>query len=180
MTGYIPKDKRKKILFIGDDIRFPTGVAGVMRNIVLGTAYHYNYVIIGGGINHPEVGHKLDLSTETNKLVGIEDSSVILFPCNGYGSTEMIQQLVKEEQPDVILFITDPRYYQHLFLLEHTLRTKGIKLIYLQIWDEYPSCLYNYAAYSSVDALFAISRQTKLINKIVLNTMDSSIEIVEK
>jgi hypothetical protein len=41
-------------------------------------------------------------------------------------------------------------------------------IIYLNIWDDYPAPLYNKAFYESCDALLAISKQTKLINELVL------------
>jgi glycosyltransferase involved in cell wall biosynthesis len=41
-------------------------------------------------------------------------------------------------------------------------------IIYLNIWDDYPAPYYNRAFYESCDALLAISKQTKLINELVL------------
>ena len=64
--GYLPKEQRKKILFICDDIRMHSGIATMAREIVLGTAHHYNWIIIGAAINHPEHGQRLDLSQATN------------------------------------------------------------------------------------------------------------------
>ena len=37
---YLPKDKRKKILLITDDIRVHSGVATVGKEIVLETCHH--------------------------------------------------------------------------------------------------------------------------------------------
>ena len=59
--GYLPKDQRKKILFLCDDIRMHSGVATMAREIVVGTCHRYNWVNVGAAINHPEVGKKLDL-----------------------------------------------------------------------------------------------------------------------
>ncbi len=39
---YIPKDKRKKIVLICDDIRVHSGVATVAREIVTHTCHHFN------------------------------------------------------------------------------------------------------------------------------------------
>ena len=41
---YIPKEKRKKILLICDDIRVHSGVATVAKEIVVHTAHHFNWV----------------------------------------------------------------------------------------------------------------------------------------
>ena len=51
--GYIEKDKRKKILLLCDDIRFTSGIATMAREIVVGTSHHFNWVNLGGAINHP-------------------------------------------------------------------------------------------------------------------------------
>jgi glycosyltransferase involved in cell wall biosynthesis len=63
--------------------------------------------------------------------------------------------------------ITDPRYFEWLFAIENEIR-KQMPIIYLNIWDDLPTPLYNKAYYESCDALLAISKQTKLINELVL------------
>jgi glycosyltransferase involved in cell wall biosynthesis len=52
-------------------------------------------------------------------------------------------------------------------MIENEIR-KTMPIIYLNIWDDYPAPLYNKAYYESCDALLAISKQTKLINELVL------------
>jgi len=165
--GYIPQKDRKKILFLCDDIRMHSGVATMAREIIVGTAHRYNWVNIGAAINHPEVGKRMDLSGDTNKHAGLEDSSIILYPQNGYGTPELIRYMLQVEKPDAILFFTDPRYYEWLFQIEHELRQQ-IPLIYLNIWDDYPAPLYNKPYYESCDTLLGISKQTTNINKLVL------------
>jgi glycosyltransferase involved in cell wall biosynthesis len=165
--GYIPKEQRKKILFICDDIRMHSGVATMAREIVLGTSHHYNWVSIGAAINHPEAGQRMDLSEATNQETGNTDSSVVLYPNNGYGNADLIRALIKAEKPDGLMFFTDPRYYDWLFAIENEIR-KQIPMIYLNIWDDLPAPLYNRAFYESCDTLLAISKQTKNINEMVL------------
>ena len=75
---HIPKDKRKKILLVCDDIRVHSGVATVAREIVLHTCHHFNWVNLAGAIKHPEKGKKLDISHDTNKQRGIDDSNVLI------------------------------------------------------------------------------------------------------
>jgi len=167
IEGYLPPDQRKKILFICDDIRMHSGVATMSREIVLGTAQHYNWVSIAAAIDHPESGKRLDLSQATNQETGLTDSSVILYPNNGYGNADLIRALIKAEKPDALFFFTDPRYYDWLFAIENEIR-KQIPMIYINIWDDLPAPLYNRAFYESCDTLLAISKQTKNINKMVL------------
>ena len=165
--GYLPKEQRKKILLLCDDIRMHSGVATMAREFVLGTCHHYNWVNVGAAINHPEVGKKLDLSQDTGNRVGVEDASVILYPQNGYGDSTILRKFLKEEKPDAIFIFTDPRYWEWLFQIENEVRVK-CPLIYLNIWDDLPAPMYNESYYDSCDALLGISKQTNNINKIVL------------
>ena len=77
-NGYLPKDQRKKILLLCDDIRVHSGVATVAREMVINTCHRYNWVNVAGAINHPEKGKKLDLSKDTSANANIEDATVIL------------------------------------------------------------------------------------------------------
>jgi glycosyltransferase involved in cell wall biosynthesis len=166
--SYLPQNERKKILLICDDIRVHSGVATVARELVLNTCHHFNWVNIAGAINHPEKGKRFDLSADTNTNAEIKDASVFLYPTDGYGSPELIRQMIAMEKPDAIMLITDPRYFEWLFMIENEIR-KQCPIIYLNIWDDYPAPLYNKAFYESCDALLAISKQTKLINELVLD-----------
>jgi glycosyltransferase involved in cell wall biosynthesis len=165
--GYLPKDQRKKILLITDDIRLPSGVGNVGREIVIHTAHHYNWVNLGAAINHPDIGKRFDLSQDTNQNANIEDASVALYPNNGYGDANLLRNILKIEKPDAIMLITDPRYFAWLFQIENEIR-KEIPIIYLNIWDDLPAPYYNKAFYESCDALLGISKQTVNINKLVL------------
>jgi len=164
---YIPKDQRKKIMLLCDDIRVHSGIAHMGRELVINTCHHYNWVNIGGAVKHPESGQRFDLSEDTNKQAGITDSSVTLYPVDGYGNPDLIRQLIQMEKPDALFLITDPRYWVWLFQMENEIR-KHCPIIYLNIWDDYPAPLYNETFYESCDALLGISKQTVNINKLVL------------
>jgi hypothetical protein len=164
---YLPPEKRKKILLITDDIRVHSGVATVGREIVLHTAQHFNWVCLGGSIKHPEAGKRFDLSQSTNETSGLTDASVFVYPIDGYGTQELIRNIIDLEKPDAILLITDPRYFIHIFQIENEIR-KNIPIAYLNIWDDYPAPLYNKAYYEACDLLMGISKQTVNINKLVL------------
>lgn len=165
--NYVPKEQRKKILLICDDIRAHSGVGTIANEVVLNTCHHFNFVNLAGGIDHPEAGKKLDLSDSVNQVTNIKDSSVILYPNNGYGDANILRQLLAVEKPDAIMLITDPRYFEWLFQIENEIR-KTTPIIYLNIWDNFPAPYYNKVFYESCDALLAISKQTKLINELVL------------
>ena len=165
--GYIKKEDRKKILLLTDDIRVHSGVAQIGREVVTNTAHRYNWVQLAGAIKHPDTGRLQDLSEATNKQIDITDSSVILYPCDGYGDEKLVRMLIEREKPDAILLITDPRYFEWLFNIEDEIRTQ-IPITYLNIWDDLPAPMYNQEFYDSCDALFGISKQTKNINEMVL------------
>ena len=165
--GYIPQNQRKKILLITDDIRLPSGVGGVGKDIIINTCHHYNWVNIGGAMKHPDAGKRFDLSQDTNKETGIEDSSVSIYPTSGYGDPALLRNILSIEKPDAIMLITDPRYFEWLFQIENEIR-KTTPIIYLNIWDNYPAPSYNKEFYESCDALLGISKQTTNINKLVL------------
>lgn len=165
--GYIPKEERKKILFLCDDIRMTSGISTMAREIVVGTSYKYNWVNLGAAINHPDQGKRLDISQDTSRVSGIPDASVYIYPISGYGTPELVRQLMDMEKPDAIMFFTDPRYWIWLFQMENEIRRK-VPMIYLNIWDDMPAPLYNKAYYESCDTLMAISKQTQNINRLVL------------
>mgnify|MGYP003624976716 CR=1 FL=1 len=169
----IPKDKRKKILLICDDVRVHSGVATVAKEIVCGTAHHFNWVQIAGAIKHPDKGKRLDLSPSTDKEMGITDSSVLLYPTDGYGDPGLLREIINIEKPDAIMLFTDPRYFTYIFNMEHEIR-KSIPITYLNIWDDYPAPMYNKPYYEACDLLMGISKQTVNINKIVLEGCDKN------
>ena len=170
---YIPKDKRKKILLICDDIRVHSGVATVAKEIVVHTANHFNWSQIAGAIKHPEKGKVLDLSSETNKMAGIDDTYVKLFPVDGYGNEQILRDIIRVEKPDAIMLFTDPRYFDFVFRMEAEIR-KTCPIIYLNIWDDLPAPMYNSAFYEACDLLLGISKQTVNINKLVLKDKEKN------
>jgi hypothetical protein len=164
---YVKKEDRKKILLLCDDIRMHSGIATMAREIVVGTAHHFNWINVGAAINHPEAGKGIDISAEVNKFTGLDDAWVRVLPNSGYGDAMLVRSLIQQEKPDAIFIFTDPRYWTWLFEIEREIRNQ-IPIHYLNIWDDYPAPLYNKAYYESCDLLMAISKQTKNINEIVL------------
>jgi len=165
---YIPQDKRKKILLLSDDLRVFSGVGSVARELILGTAHHYNWCNLGGAINHPEAGKKVVLNDEINRIANLTDSDVSVYPFNGYGNPFILRELIQIEKPDMLMIFTDPRYFTWLFVIEDEIRTK-IPLTYLSIWDDLPYPLYNLPYYKSCDLLLGISKQTHNVHKQVLS-----------
>jgi hypothetical protein len=159
-------NKKKKILLLSDDLRMHSGIATMSRELVLGTAHHYDWVQIAGAVKHPEAGKIVDLS-EASRQLGIKDPYIRLYPTDGYGNDQLLFAVMEQEKPDALMHFTDPRYWGWLYAIENQIRKK-IPLTYLDIWDDLPYPMWNRPFYESCDALFAISKQTDNINKWVL------------
>ena len=165
--GYIPKDQRKKILLLSDDIRTHSGVGCQSRNIVMNTAHYFNWVNLGGAVNHPDEGKGFDISPDVNSITGLNDSSVKVIASNGYGNPHLLRQILSQEKPDAIIHFTDPRYWIWLYKMENEIRQK-IPMVFYTIWDDLPYPFYNRNYYRSDDMLLCISKQTKNIVENVL------------
>lgn len=161
---WIPKDQRKKIILLSDDLRMNSGVGVMSREIVLGTAHYINWVQVGGAINHPEAGKVVDISTSVEKDFNIKDPHIKIYPYNGYGDFNLLRQLIQNEKPDAIMHFTDPRFWTWLYQMEHEIRDK-IPLMFYHVWDDTPFPKYNENFYRSCDAIYCISKQTYNIVK---------------
>ena len=66
--------KKKKIMLLSDDLRMSSGVGTMSREFVLGTIDKYDWVQLGGAINHPEEGNVVDISESVQKEQNVEDA----------------------------------------------------------------------------------------------------------
>ena len=157
---------KKKILLMSDDLRMHSGVATVSKDIVLETLHEYDWVQIGGAIKHPEVGKIVDMSEGLSEF-GIEDGYLRVYPVDGYGSEDILREVIDRENPDAILHYTDPRFWIWFYNMESEIR-RNIPIFYYNIWDDLPDPQYNTNYYRSCDLLMGISKQTYGINKRLL------------
>jgi len=164
MKQWLPKEQRKKILLLSDDLRVHSGIGVMSREIVEQTAGIFNWVQVGAAINHPEEGKVADISEQVSEQTGIQDASVKIYAQNGYGNSMLIRYLMDTEKPDAILHFTDPRYWIWLYQIEHEIRQK-IPMMFYAIWDDLPYPYYNENFYRSDDGIFCISKQTYNIVK---------------
>ena len=157
---------KKKILLMSDDLRMHSGVATVSKDIVLETLNEYDWAQIGGAIKHPEVGKIVDMSEGLSEF-GIKDGYLRIYPVDGYGSEDILREVIDRENPDAILHYTDPRFWIWFYNMESEIR-RNIPIFYYNIWDDLPDPQYNTNYYRSCDLLMGISRQTYGINKRLL------------
>lgn len=169
-NGYIPQKDRKKIILLCDDLRMHSGIATMAREFVTGLAGKYNWVQIAGSVQHPEKGKIINLDGAVNTSAGISDAYVRLYPVDGYGNPEILNEIIKLEKPDGLMHFTDPRFWGWLYQMERELRQK-MPIGYYSIWDDLPYPMYNRAFYESCDWIGCISKQTKNIVEGVLGSV---------
>jgi glycosyltransferase involved in cell wall biosynthesis len=161
--------KKRKILLLADDFRLPSGIGTISKEIIFSTLEEFDWVQLGGALQHPEAGQYLDLSAAVQQETGIADASVKIIPWNGYGDRNVLFALLNQEKPDAILHFTDPRYWIWLYQLEHEIRTTfNIPIAYYSIWDDLPYPQWNAPFYASCDMIMGISKQSDNIHREVL------------
>ena len=154
---------KKKILLLSDDLRMSSGVGTMSKEFVLGTIQHYDWVQLGGAIKHPENGKRVDMREAIKQETGV-DGNLTIYPISGYGSPDLLRQVMKMEKPDAILHYTDPRFWGWLYSMEHEVRQE-IPIFYYNIWDDWPAPQYNENFYECSDLIMNISKQTVAIVK---------------
>ena len=164
---YIPRNQRKTILMLSDDIRTNSGVGNMAKEIIINSSHYYNWVNIGGAVKHPEEGKGFDISDDVNKLTGMDDASVKVIATSGYGNASILRQVIKQENPDAIVHFTDPRYWIWLYQMENEIR-QNIPMVFYTIWDDLPYPMWNREFYRTDDMLLCISKQTKNLVENVL------------
>ena len=157
---------KKKILLMSDDLRMHSGVATVSKDIVLETINEYDWVQLGGAIQHPEKGKVIDMRHGLQEW-GYEDGYLKIYPVDGYGNEDLLREIIQIEKPDAILHYTDPRFWIWFYNMEAEIR-RTMPIFYYNIWDDLPDPQYNTNYYRSCDLLMAISKQTYGINKRLL------------
>jgi len=167
MKGYIKKEDRKTILFLADDMRLPSGIGTMTKELIVGNAHRFNFVHVGAALQHPDAGKILDVSDDLNKELGISDSSVLIYPNNGYGDPDLIRMLLSKHKIDAIVHFTDPRYWIWLYRMAAEVR-QHVPICYYHIWDDLPAPHYNKPYYESCDLLMGISKQSDNIARLVL------------
>tara|TARA_B100000902_G_scaffold102144_1_gene104566 strand:- start:21031 stop:22521 length:1491 start_codon:yes stop_codon:yes gene_type:complete len=172
-NGYevLPKEERKTILLLSDDMRMTSGVGNMSREIVIQTIHRFNWVQIGGAISHPDNGKNVDMNEDITNRTGVPDCNVKVHPVNGYGDQMLVRGLMGHYNVSGLMIYTDPRFWEWLFQMEREIR-QDVPIMYYNIWDDLPYPMWNQKYYDSVDALFNISKQT--VN--IVNNVRSEIE----
>jgi glycosyltransferase involved in cell wall biosynthesis len=141
-----------KVLTLGDHPLLPSGVGIQSRYIIeaLLDSGKFQVISFGGAVSHPNYD-----PSRTDKYG--EDWTI--FPVDGYGDKDRIRSILRYEKPDILWFMTDPRYYEWLWMFEDEVRPL-IPMVYYHVWDNYPYPNFNKNYYDSTDVIATISKVT--------------------
>ena len=146
----------KKILTLSDHPLSPSGVGIQTRNFIkaLLDTGRYEIISLGAALKHAK--YNMQVVEEYKGLWRI-------LPTNNFGTQEQIRYVLHNEKPDLLWFMTDPRYFYWLWEMEHEIRP-NVPMMYYHVWDNKPAPLYNKPYYDSTDKIITIS---KLTNEVV-------------
>jgi len=156
---------KKKILVLSDHPLSPSGVGTQTKYMIeaLLKTGRYSFICLGGAMKHADY-------TPT-KVEPFGDDWVI-YPVDGYGNPEVIRSVMQKEKPDVLWFMTDPRFYEWLWEIENEVRA-NMPMVYYHVWDNFPAPHFNGRFYRSTDEVVCISKVTHQILKEVSPEVDS-------
>ena len=146
------RKKKIKVLTISDHPLSPSGVGTQAKYIIeaLLQSGKFEVVSLGGAIKHDNYS--------SGKVQEYGDDWII-HPVNGYGNPEIVRSIIRTEKPDILWFMTDPRFWGWLWHMEDEVRSL-IPMVYYHVWDNYPYPHYNYPLYQSNDLIVTISKVT--------------------
>ena len=145
-------DKKIKILTLSDHPLSPSGVGTQTKYFIeaLVKTGKFKFVCLGGAMKHDNY--------DIQKVATYEDDWIII-PVDGYGDNEKIRSIIRNEKPDILLFMTDPRFYEWLWFMENEIRPL-MPMVYYHVWDNHPAPMFNRPFYLSNDLFVSISKVT--------------------
>ena len=145
-------DKKIKVLTLSDHPLSPSGVGTQTRYMIEGLldTGEYEFISLGGAIKHNDYSPML---TEKH------GESWKIFPVDGYGTPDHVRSIMANERPDMVWFMTDPRFWPWLWMIENEIRPHA-PMIYYHVWDNYPYPNFNKKFYDSNDVICTISKVT--------------------
>ena len=155
-----------KIFTISDHPLSPSGVGTQTKYMIEGMLKtgKYQFVSFGGAIKHPE--HHPQRTEQWG-------DDWIIWPVDGYGNQDMVRAMVQQQKPDILWFMTDPRFYDWLWAIENEIRPH-VPMVYYHVWDNYPYPSFNAPFYNSNDHIACISKLTYDIVQTVAPNTDST------
>ena len=158
-------DKKIKVLTISDHPLSPSGVGiqtKYMIEALLNTG-RYEVISIGGAVKHQDYTPiKVEPFGEAWKVI----------PVDGYGTQDQIRSLLSTHKPDILWFMTDPRFYEWLWGIDNEIR-ENVPMVYYHVWDNFPAPVFNKGFYESNDVIASISKVTHQIVSDVTDNVEN-------
>ena len=144
--------KKIKVLTISDHPLSPSGVGTQTKYFIVEMmkTEKFQFVSLGGAIKHDNY--------KPMKMDEFGDDWVI-YPVEGYGNQEILRSMIRTQRPDILWFMTDPRFYPWLWEMENEIRAL-CPMVYYHVWDNYPYPEFNKVWYDSTDVIATISKLT--------------------
>ena len=144
--------KKIKVITLSDHPLSPSGVGTQTKYIceALLKTGKFEIISLGGAVKHENY--------QPVRVAPYEDSWTVI-PIDGYGSPEMVRSILRTEKPDILWFMTDPRFYGWLWQIENEIRPL-VPMVYYHVWDNYPLPFFNKKFYDSNDEIVTISKVT--------------------
>jgi len=141
-----------KVLTISDHPFSPSGVGTQTKYVIesLLKTGKYKIISLAGAIKHP------DYNPQKTEEWG---DDLLIFPVDGYGDPDSVRSIIRNEKPDIMWIMTDPRFYEWLWMIENEIRPL-MPIVYYHVWDNYPYPHFNAKFYNSNDYVAAISKVT--------------------
>lgn len=155
--------RKRKVVIVSDDIRYPSGVSNITKQIILGTQSDFDWVQIAANSTERENNTVIDVSESVKSITKLSDAYTRLYCTHGYGNYATFNKVITSENPDLLLHMSDPHYFDWIYENEYEIRKK-IPIGYYHVWDNFPSPTFNECVYKSCDTIATIS---KLTNKVV-------------
>ena len=151
--------KKIKVLTISDHPLSPSGVGTQTKYFIVEMLKtgKFSFVSLGGAIKHDNY--------QPNKVEDFGDDWII-YPVDGYGNQDTIRSAIRTQKPDILWFMTDPRFFPWLWEIENEIRAL-VPMVYYHVWDNYPYPTFNKIWYDSTDVIATISKVTSDIVKTV-------------
>ena len=145
-------DKKINVLVLSDHPLSPSGVGTQTRYVIEGLLKtgKFRFICFGGAIKHH------DYKPQKTEEWG---DDFVIFPVDGYGNADMIRSVMRQQRPDMLWFMTDPRFFTWLWDIEDEVRTL-CPMVYYHVWDNYPAPKFNSKYYNSTDVIACISKLT--------------------
>jgi len=157
-------NKKIKILTLGDHPLSASGIGTQTKYFIeamLKTG-KYKFFCLGGAMKH-----------ENYDLVKTDEwgDDWVIKPIDGYGSQDLLRSIMRTQKPDIVWFMTDPRFWHWLWHIDHEIKALA-PMIYYHVWDNFPPPTFNKTFYDSNDFVATISKVTDKLVGLVSPEVD--------